>query len=227
MSHSPIIKTTQLTKTFNKGKNNEVTPVQNIHLEILPQTCTVIKGASGSGKTTLLSLLGGLTKPTAGEIICKSEAISRWSEKFLTRFRRENIGIVFQNFQLVNGLSTAYNIALPLLPIIKKNKIIHQKVEEIAEQVGISHRLNFPVQSLSGGEQQRVAIARALVNSPSILIADEPTAHLDSDNSINILDILHNLKQKDLTIILSTHDVMVQNHKVTDSILFIKDGKMG
>lgn len=226
MSDTSIITTTQLTKTFNKGKSNEVTPIQNINLQIKPQTCTVIKGASGSGKTTLLSVLGGLTKPTSGELICKGEAISHWSEKFLTRFRRENIGIVFQNFQLVNGLTVAYNIALPVLPIIKKTKSINRKVERIAEQVGLTHRLQFPVENLSGGEQQRVAIARALVNSPSILIADEPTAHLDTDNSINILNILEQLKKDELTVILSTHDSLVEEHSITDNVLLMKDGNI-
>lgn len=222
----PIIYTQHLSKTFNAGKPNEVKPVQDIDLKILPNTYTVLKGASGSGKTTLLTLLSCLAKPSSGVYECLGEPVSRWSEKFLTRFRQQHIGLVFQQFQLISGLSTYQNIAVPLIPLKNNRSEIDQKVRHIAEQVGITHRLNFKVDILSGGEQQRVAIARALVNNPPLLFADEPTAHLDSVMSERILDIFQNLKQQGKTILMTTHDPLVEQHPAIDKILVMKDGKL-
>jgi putative ABC transport system ATP-binding protein len=221
-----IIKTVALTKTFNKGKNNEVIPVQEINLKIEQGTCVIIKGASGSGKTTLLTLLSCLSRPTSGEYICLQQKVSRWSEKFLTKFRRKNIGIVFQNFQLVQGLTVFQNIAIPLIPTGFSMQKINQIVGEVAEQVHIQHRLIFKVDTLSGGEMQRVAIARALVNQPQIIMADEPTSHLDSDMSQKIMDIFQTLKNEGKTLIISTHDPLVENQKMIDRVLVMRDGRL-
>lgn len=219
-----LIKTQNLSKTFNKGKNNEVEAIKNINLMIEANTCTVLKGTSGSGKTTLLTLLSCLSKPTSGEYICLSEKVSHWSEKFLTQFRRKHIGIVFQHFNLISGFTVFQNISLPLLPLGYSEKKIKMLVQSIAEQINIAHRLHFKVDTLSGGEQQRVAIARALVNEPQILFADEPTAHLDRQNAVLILEIFETLKAKGKTIVIATHDSLVEHHTLVDAILVMQDG---
>lgn len=221
-----VIETNQLSKKFNIGKKNEIEVLQNIHLQIQESTCILLKGASGSGKTTLLSILGGLTKATEGEYICLDKKISHWSEKFLTAFRRENIGIIFQQFNLIQGIDVWTNIALPAIPTEKSIKKLKEKVEKIATQIQIEHKLYANINTLSGGEMQRVAIARALLNEPMIILADEPTSQLDSDNSENILSIFQELKQKGKTIIVTSHDNRVENSSLIDKIIELKDGKI-
>jgi putative ABC transport system ATP-binding protein len=186
----------------------------------------LLKGASGSGKTTLLTILGGLAKPSSGEYICLGEKISHWSEKFLTQFRRKNIGIIFQQFQLIQGFDVRTNIGLPALPLVSSSTILNKKVEKIAQEVSISHKLNDLIDTLSGGEMQRVAIARALLNEPQIILADEPTSQLDSENTQIILDFFEILKQKGHTIIITSHDSRVENHHLIDEIKLMKDGEI-
>lgn len=219
-----IIKTKTLVKTFFKGKPNEVSPVRGVDLNVIPNTCTVLKGSSGSGKTTLLTLLACLAKPTSGEYHCLGQQVSRWSEKFLTTFRREHIGVVFQHFNLISGFSTYVNIALPLIPLGYSRQKTEKMVRAVAESVSIMHRLDYKIDTLSGGEMQRVAIARALVNEPTLLLADEPTAHLDSERSAQILDIFAHLKSQGKTILITTHDPRVEQHPMIDRVLVMKDG---
>lgn len=219
-----IIETHQLVKTFNAGKPNEVRPVIDVNLQIKENSCVVLKGPSGSGKTTLLTLLSCLAKPTSGKYMCMDEQVSRWSEKFLTRFRQQHIGVVFQNFQLVRGFTTAMNVALPLVPQNLKQSKINSMVTQVVAQVNLQHRINFKVDTLSGGELQRVAIARALVNNPTIIFADEPTAHLDRKLSVNILDIFAELKSQGKTLILTTHDPLVEDHPMVDHTITMQDG---
>lgn len=219
-----IIETHQLVKTFNAGKPNEVRPVREVSLQIKENSCVVLKGPSGSGKTTLLTLLSCLAKPTSGKHLCMDEQVSRWSEKFLTSFRQKHIGVVFQHFQLVKGFTTAMNVALPLVPQPIKQRKINEMVAKVVEQVNLQHRLHFKVDNLSGGELQRVAIARALVNNPTIVLADEPTAHLDRKLSVNILDIFAELKTQGKTLILTTHDPLVEDHPMVDHTITMQDG---
>jgi len=221
-----IIETQALSKVYNAGKANEVVPVKDVTLKVLPNTCNLLQGSSGSGKTTLLSVLSCLSKPSAGSYYCKGQRVSRWSEKFLTRFRRENLGIIFQNFRLISGLSVYLNIALPLFPLAYSRQVLDQMVRQAAEEVGLMARLNFKVDTLSGGEMQRVAIARALVNTPDILFADEPTAHLDRKNSEAILALLEQLKEKGKTIFITSHDPLVQQHLMIDQTFTLNDGQL-
>lgn len=215
-----------LVKVFNAGKPNEVRPVDGIDLSIEKGSCTILKGPSGSGKTTLLTLLSCLARPTAGSYHCLGEQVSRWSEKFLTRFRQQHIGVVFQQFNLINGFTAAMNIALPLYPVGVSGKTLSRQVAAAAEMVQIGHRLDFPVANLSGGELQRVAIARALINRPEILFADEPTSHLDSQMSANTLEVFRQLKAQGKTIVMTTHDPMVESHPMVDRVWQVKDGKV-
>jgi putative ABC transport system ATP-binding protein len=224
---SPIISIKNLSKIFNKGQHNQVNAVLDVSLSVQSNQCVVIKGPSGSGKSTLLSILGGLAKPTKGEYICLDEKVSRWSEKFLTQFRREHIGIVFQNFNLINGLTVEENVAMPLLPMNLSVKDIKDKSKQTAKHLQIDHRLSFKVDTLSGGEMQRLAIARALINNPDIIIADEPTAHLDTELAKDILEIFNQLKAEGKTLIIASHDPLVESHPMIDKVFCMRDGQLG
>ncbi|MEH0158038.1 ABC transporter ATP-binding protein [Limibacter armeniacum] len=218
------IETKAVTKAFNLGKPNEVRPVNEVSISVKTGECVLLKGPSGSGKTTLLTLLSCLSKPTSGEYLCLGKPVSHWSEKFLTRFRKDHIGIVFQHFNLIKGFTTSQNIGLPLFPLGYTQQEIDAKAKEAAAKVNIDHRLNFKVDTLSGGELQRVAIARALVSNPELLFADEPTAHLDSHNSEGVLEIFADLKSKGKTILMTTHDPIVEQHPMIDRVIEMRDG---
>ena len=218
--------TRHLTKIFNPGKANAYTALQNVHLAVEAGKCVVLQGASGSGKTTLLTILGCLAKPTAGEYVCLGQKVSKWSEKFLTTFRREHIGMIFQQFQLITGFSAFENIALPLIPYYLTHKQLTQKVQEAATLANITHKLSERIEILSGGEQQRIAIARAIVNKPAILLADEPTSNLDQANALQILALFDTLKKAGVTLVLTTHDSTVAQHAIVDTILQMHDGNI-
>ena len=201
--------------------------VIHVSFSIQSNQCVLIKGPSGSGKSTLLSIIGCLAKPTEGEYICLDQKVSRWSEKFLTQFRREHIGIVFQNFNLISGLTVEENIGLPLLPVNLSAKLIKNKSVHTAKHLQIDHRLFFKVDTLSGGEMQRLAIARALINDPDIIIADEPTAHLDTELAKDILEIFTQLKAEGKTLIIASHDPLVERHPMVNTVFCMRDGQLG
>ncbi|WP_027000743.1 ABC transporter ATP-binding protein [Eisenibacter elegans] len=223
---SYLIQLSEVSKIFNAQQPNEVRAVQEVSLQLSAGVCAVLQGASGSGKTTLLTLIGCLSKPSLGRYQCMGEEVSRWSEKFLTQFRRRHIGMIFQHFNLVQGMDVQTNIALPLLPNRPSLKELRRQVQQAAEQANIAHKLAAEVSRLSGGEMQRVAIARALVNSPSLLIADEPTAHLDQANAQAILTLFAALKAQGKTILLTTHDPAVVRHPLVDQVLTMRDGRL-
>jgi putative ABC transport system ATP-binding protein len=152
--------------------------------------------------------------------------VSKWSEKFLTAFRRKHIGLVFQQFQLIHGFTVAENIALPLIPLGLNTRTLNEYVQNAAEHANITHKLRERVEVLSGGEQQRVAIARAIVNKPKILLADEPTSNLDRENAAQILALFADLKREGVTLLLTTHDSFVAQNAVVDNILQMQDGKI-
>ncbi len=221
-----LLQTENLTKTFNAGKPNEVKALQAINLRVASNECVLLQGASGSGKSTLLAILSCLARPSSGEYICMGEKVSRWSEKFLTKFRQRHLGVIFQQFNLIQGLSVADNIAIPLLPQQFTRKALTAAVEQAAETAQIRHRLAFKIDTLSGGEMQRVAIARALVANPPLLFADEPTAHLDSNLAKEILTVFENLKAQGKTLLITSHDLWVQQHPIFDKKITLKDGKI-
>jgi putative ABC transport system ATP-binding protein len=222
----PVIETIGISKVFNGGESNEVKALSDISLTIEAGECVLLSGPSGSGKSTLLSILACLAKPTEGAYYCLGEQVSRWSEKFLTRFRRQHIGMVFQQFHLIRGLTVRANIAVPLIPYGLSHSNLKKSVEQAAENAGIAHKMEAPIEKLSGGEQQRVAIARALAANPTIIFADEPTAHLDSHTATAVLDVFTSLKASSKTIIITSHDLLVQQHPIVNKRLFIKDGRL-
>jgi putative ABC transport system ATP-binding protein len=220
------MQTIGISKVFNGGESNEVRALTNISLTIEAGECVLLSGPSGSGKSTLISVLACLAKPTEGAYYCLGEQVSRWSEKFLTRFRRQHIGIVFQQFHLIRGLTVRANIAVPLIPCGLSHNKLKVAVESAAAHAGITHKLETLVEKLSGGEQQRVAIARALAANPTVIFADEPTAHLDSLTASAILETFAALKKQGKTIIITSHDPLVQQHAIIDRRFTLKDGAL-
>lgn len=213
-----LITVKEVSKTLGKVK-----AVNKISFSIKNGELVAIQGHSGSGKSTLLSLLSGLEKQDKGEIIFDNKKIGNMGEDDLALFRRKNIGIVFQSFNLIPTLNVVENIALPLFPTNINKKEMMAKAKKSAKSVGLEKRLDHYPNELSGGEQQRVAIARALINNPKVLFADEPTGNLDSKTGKKILELLQSLnKEKGLTIVMVTHDNSIA--KDCDRIIKLKDG---
>ncbi len=199
---SDIVTVKNISKSYGK-----VNAVKNVSLDVNHGEFLAIQGQSGSGKTTLLNLMTGLEKPSDGEVIVNGKLLNNMSEDELALFRRHNVGIVFQFFNLIPTLNVIENIALPLFPEKMGKKEMFSRAEKVAGVVGLSHRLAHYPNELSGGEQQRVAIARALINEPRIVFADEPTGNLDSKSGKMIIELLKDLnKKQNLTIIMITHD---------------------
>lgn len=214
------------TRIFNRGKENEVVALDDVSLEVARGECAVLSGPSGSGKTTLLGIVGCVSPPTSGSVSIAGKEVSRLPEKFLTLFRREHIGIIFQFFNLVNDLSAIANVYLPHL--LKDVAISESegKAHEVMRKLEIHHKASFRVSEISGGEQQRVAIARALMNDPQIILADEPTAHLDTHLSRELFKVLSGLKEEGRTVIIASHDPMVVEQSFVDVVFEMRDGKV-
>jgi len=221
-----IITTENATKYYNKGKANEVLAVSGVSIDIVRGDFAVLKGPSGSGKTTLLSLIGCMTRPTSGSISVEERDTSHLPERFLTDIRRKTFGFIFQQFHLIQGMSVLQNVMIPLYPTDISLAVLGRRAEVILENLGMSKRRNFPVQGLSGGEQQRTAIARALVNDPDIILADEPTAHLDTALSKEFMSVMKEFRDKGKTIIIASHDPIVFENENIDLIVEMRDGEV-
>ncbi len=202
----PIISTENLCRWYNSGTRNEVRAVDNISLTIEEGQWTIFGGPSGSGKTTLLGLIATIDRPTQGRIFLHGKDVTAFSDVELSRIRRKEIGIVFQQFHLLSGIPAWENVAYPLIPAGVPAGRRHDRAAALLERLGLGDRIDHAPEQLSGGEQQRVAIARALVNEPSILIADEPTSNIDDDSVHALLEILHELQNEGRTILVSSHD---------------------
>lgn len=197
--------------------------LKNILLKVLQGEFVSIMGQSGSGKSTLLYILGGLDRPTNGSVCINGMDISRFSDEKMSRIRRQNIGFVFQFYNLIPNLNVEENIMLPLLLDGKKMRDYKQSLEEIMEIVGLSNKRKYTPRELSGGQQQRVAIARALINNPEILFADEPTGNLDSNTGTEIMNLLtHINKERGQTILMVTHSM--EAAKSSSRIINVCDG---
>ena len=199
-----MIKAVRLKKIY-KTSEVETTALQEISLDIKQGELIAITGPSGCGKSTLLNILGMIDKPDEGEYFFNHVPIAHYSEKQRANLRKENIGFIFQNFNLVNELTVFENVELPLLYTGKSLSERRKRVEELLEQTKMSHRRNHYPQQLSGGQQQRVAVARALSNSPKVILADEPTGNLDTKNGDEIMKHLLSLNENGTTVIIVTH----------------------
>lgn len=220
-----MIRLREIKKVFNTGRPDEFTALRGISTDIELGKVTVLKGPSGSGKTTLLSIIGCMTRPTAGRLWIKDREVTSLPERFLTEIRRKTFGFVFQQFNLIRGVSVIENVMLPAYPS-DDLKDIKERAIEVIKLFNLSDKASLKVEFLSGGEQQRVAIARALINNPDIIIADEPTAHLDTKLSSEFMEYLEMLKKKGKTIIIASHDPIVYESEIVDQVLNMRDGRL-
>ena len=219
-----IIKTDKVTKVYNPGLPDEIKAVNDISIEIKRGEVVVLKGPSGSGKTSLLSLIGCMARPTEGRISVNGKDVAKLPERFLTGIRQRTFGFVFQQLNLIKDISVIENVMLPVYPTDIKLAAIKKRAESILEKLDILKKKNFKVQMLSGGEQQRTAIARALINEPEIILADEPTAHLDTKLSEDLIDILNALQKDGKTIVIATHDPRVYEREFVSRLIEMRDG---
>ena len=198
-----IITIKKIVKSYGMGEGI-VHALDGVNLEIAAGELVAVVGASGSGKSTLLHMIGGMDSPTAGSVFFNGKDISKYSKKQKAKYRCENVGIVFQNFKLIEELNVRENIIMPVL--IARKKVDEEYYNALVEMLGLSERQSHLPSELSGGQKQRVAIARALINKPELLLADEPTGNLDKKNSEEIMQIFLGIHKKGKTIVLVTHD---------------------
>ena len=215
-----------IVKTFNRGRPDEFTALRDVSLEIESQRLTVFKGPSGSGKTTLLAIVGCMARPTSGRIDVCGREVTSLPDRFLTEVRRHTFGFIFQQFHLVRGVTALENVLLPAYTSGKRHSELRERGLRLLEMLGLSHRADTKVQWLSGGEAQRVTIARALVNDPDIVIADEPTAHLDTTLSAEFMGIMGRLKGEGKTVLFASHDPLVYESPVIDRVVEMRDGRI-
>jgi len=226
MENNTIIKIKGLSKVFKMG-GQDVRALSNVNLEITKGEFVTIMGPSGSGKTTLLTLIGCLDKPTKGKIYLgrKGIEVSSVPDSSLYKIRRDNLGFIFQSFNLIPSLSAIENVELPMEASEKSGKKRRKRAQELLSLVEIADREKHKPSQLSGGEQQRVSIARALANDPDLILADEPTGNLDSETGESIMNILRRLTtDKNRTVIVVTHNSYVA--EMANRTLIIRDGKL-
>ena len=223
-SREPVIRARALSKVYREGAN-ELRAVSDVDLDIYPGQLTLLIGPSGSGKTTLLSILGCILRASEGRLALLGEDVTSLPEKELPRIRREAIGFVFQGFNLFPALTAAENVALAMDVRGVRGEQARQRAEELLAEVGLQDRMRAFPPDLSGGQKQRVAIARALAGNPPILLADEPTAALDSTSGRGVIELLQRLgHHHGRAVVMVTHDPRVLSHG--DRILHLEDGRL-
>ncbi|MHA2156811.1 MAG: ABC transporter ATP-binding protein [Candidatus Hodarchaeales archaeon] len=223
MSSNILIEAKNLTKEYIRGKKEVVVAVNDVDLEIPRGKLIMVTGPSGSGKSTLLNVLSGLDKPSEGKIIFSDEDISGWEEERLSKFRQENIGFIFQNWELIRTLTALENIESPLYPLKIKSKEIRTRAISLLKQVGLWDKVDNYPDELSGGEQQRIGIARALVGKPKIIFADEPTGNLDLDNAGSVMRLLKSFTKRDTAILVVSHNEELK--KYSDNAYRMSNGR--
>lgn len=220
-----VLQTEKLSKTYIKGKL-KVQALQDVSVKIESGSCVLIRGPSGSGKTTFLSIIGCLLRPTSGEVWVNQKEVSYIADHFLAELRRNTIGFVFQQFNLIHGLRVVENVAMPLVPMGISEKERNRRALALLSAFNLKERAYFFVNELSGGEQQRVALARALINEPMVILADEPTSNIDEQNAKVILDTLFKLKEEGKTVVIASHDAYLKESSLFDTCLNIIDGRL-
>jgi len=222
-SQGKTFQITHVTKRYGAG-TTEVTAVRDVSLSVNPGEIVLIMGPSGSGKTTLLSMLGALLKPTEGAIQLNSMTISALTENRLPDIRLKQFGFIFQDFNLLSALTALENVAIVAELAGNKSSAARRKAASLLTELGLGERLNFLPEKLSGGEKQRVAIARALVNDPSLILADEPTANLDSKIGHEIMRLLRSIaKEQGRSVVIVSHDQRIKD--IADRVLWLEDGE--
>jgi putative ABC transport system ATP-binding protein len=221
-----VIDLKNVTKIFNKGNSNEFMAVDDISISIDPGKITVIKGPSGSGKTTVLSIIGAMTKPTAGRVEIFDQEITSLPERFLSEVRRKSFGFIFQQFNLIKGITALENVMIPAYPGGERHAVLKERALGLLELFNLSGKAQSRIEWLSGGEAQRVVIARALINNPRVIIADEPTAHLDTKLSGEFMGIMADLNREGRSVVVASHDPLVYESAIVDRTIEIRDGKI-
>jgi putative ABC transport system ATP-binding protein len=221
-----VIELMNVRKVFNAGKPSEFSAVNGVSLHIPENKVTVLKGPSGSGKTTLLSIVGCMSRPSAGRVKLRDREITSLPERFLTDIRRSTFGFIFQQPNLIKGISVLENVMLPAYPLGEKRSLLKARAHHGLLELSLTGKAASKVEWLSGGEAQRVSIVRALINNPSIIIADEPTAHLDTKLSYRFMEIVEKFKAEGKTVIITSHDPMVYESKMIDKVFNMRDGKI-
>lgn len=215
----------QAEKVFDPGKSGELTALASMSVEIPLGQAVIVAGPSGSGKTTFLSLAGLLSRPTAGRITVLGKETTLLSESLRTGLRRRHIGFTFQHFNLIGDMTVKENLDLVLYPDgIPFRKIVSVR-QSLLERFGLVRKADCKASVLSGGEKQRLAIARSLMNDPEIVLVDEPTAHLDSALSLEVIELFRQLNREGKTLIIASHDPLVLNSGLAGSILYLRDGR--
>ncbi|MFO7641531.1 MAG: ABC transporter ATP-binding protein [Candidatus Competibacteraceae bacterium] len=215
-----------VSKIFNQGRPNACPALREITLSLERGGITVFKGPSGSGKTTLLALIGGLARPTSGRITLNGRLLSNLPERFLTEARRHTFGFLFQQFNLIRGLTVLDNVMLPAYPLGRPHRELTAAARALLDRFGLGAKAASRVEWLSGGEAQRAALARALINDPAVVIADEPTAHLDSALAREVLQLLGELAAQGRTVLISSHDPLVFEATRVDRVITLHDGQI-
>ena len=211
---------------YNQGKQNEFCALKNINLDVNNGELVILKGVSGSGKSTLLSLIALLQKPTGGEILIDGTNIAKLPDAFCSDFRHKRLGLVFQNFNLIEGLSVYENLLAPFALTNFKANMREEMIKKALNLANISHKRDENVSNLSGGERQRCAVARALSMDADIILADEPTANLDRQNARAFLGLLESFKALKKSVIVATHDSIFDELGATDRTLSLQNGEI-
>lgn len=211
-------------KVFSEGNESEVQALKDVSFSVEKGDYVAIMGESGAGKSTLLNIIATLDQPTSGEIRLNGVELSHLSENEASKFRREHLGFVFQSFNLLDTFNNRDNIYLPLVLSKKSHQFMENKLAPLSQSLGIENLLERQPPEISGGQKQRVAIARALITDPSLLLADEPTGALDSNNTEKILSVFERINEKGQTILMVTHSAQAASY--AQRTLFIKDGKI-
>jgi len=219
-----IIETKDICKYYREGEHNEVRALDKVNISIKKGDFIAIIGPSGSGKSTLLHMIGLLDRPTYGKTFFDGQDISELSDDEITKIRREKVGFVFQQFNLIPLLTALENVELPMSLDNINPETARKRAENLLKKVGLGHRMDNRPPEMSGGEQQRVAIARAMANNPAIIMADEPTGNIDTKTGEEVMGVLRNIGKKDFTLVIITHDPDIS--RFAKKQIKLKDGKI-
>lgn len=221
-----MIELKDVSKTYNAGRSTEYRALKQIDLHIGARQAVAVVGPSGSGKTTLLSIIGCMSRPSSGRIWVGGREVTSLPERFAAETRSTTFGFVFQNYHLIKGLSVLENTMIPAHPTGRMHRSVKESAMALLRKMNLEARAWQRVEHLSGGEQQRTAFARALINDPSVIIADEPTAHLDSQLSNTLLEIIAGLKKEGKTFLIASHDPLVYQSSIVDRVIAMRDGRI-
>jgi putative ABC transport system ATP-binding protein len=221
-----MIELINVRKVFNQSKPNEFVAVNGVSLDLNSHRVVALRGPSGSGKTTLLSMIGCMARPTSGRIKVMEKEVTSLPERFLTEIRRRTFGFIFQQFNLIKGITVLENVMLPAYPSGESQASLRRRAMDLLALFDLSPKASSKAEWLSGGEAQRTAIARALINDPAVIIADEPTGNLDSKLSQEFMKILGRLRENHKTVLVASHDPIVFESDVVERVIHLRDGRI-